>query len=485
MKFLYPSSLTARLGLLFAMVAILTFAGVGMYLYRTLAVHLEVSDEAEMLGKTYHIQHLVESLPSVQSIRQDPHRFLDALTGFVGLTLVLKAPDGTVLLQSDPDEGDALPDTAAPEVRTSDGSPLHRTEMASGSPIHIFTASGLTETTGEQVYITLTRKDSEKMALLAAYRREVLIAVLSAAVLAMLLAYLFVRASLRPVRELARQARSITAQRLEKRLDASTAPEEMQDFVQSFNAMLDRLHNSFQKLSQFSGDLAHDLRTPINNLMVQTQVALAQSRSTEDYESLLASNVEEYERLARMLDSMLFLARVDDAQLKIDWRELDARLELSRIAEYFEGVAEDAGVRIEIEAAGMVSADPMLFRRAVNNLVANAIRYTPEGGVIRMTAQVDRDRDRDGAAICVINPGPGIAPEIIPRLFDRFFRGDPARRNTSSSTGLGLAIVQSIMSLHGGQVEVESTPHQTTTFRLLFPLKKEIPVAPAGSVAIA
>jgi two-component system heavy metal sensor histidine kinase CusS len=480
-RFLYPSSLTARLGLLFAMVAILTFSGVGMYLYRTLAVHLEVSDEAEMLGKIYHIQHLVESSPSVQSIQQDPHRFLDALNGFVGLDLVLKAPSGSVLLQSDPESEDVMPADAGPELRTADGSPLHRTTMASGAPLHVFTASGLTATTGEQIHITLIRKDSEKMALLAAYRREVLISVMCAAVLAMLFGYLFVRASLRPVREMARQARSITAQRLEKRLDAAAAPEEMQDFVQSFNAMLDRLHNSFQKLSQFSGDLAHDLRTPINNLMVQTQVALAQARSTEDYETLLASNVEEYERLARMLDSMLFLARVDDAKMKLDLRELDANSELTRIADYFEGVADDAGVRIEIQAAGIVSADPILFRRAVNNLVANAIPHTPEDGVIQLTAQPARD----GTAICVSNPGPGIAPEIIPRLFDRFFRGDPARRNTSSSTGLGLAIVQSIMTLHDGRVEVESTPNQMTTFRLFFPMKKECSAAPAHQVVVA
>lgn len=166
-----------------------------------------------------------------------------------------------------------------------------------------------------------------------------------------------------------------------------------------------------------------------------------------------------------MLDSMLFLARIDEAQVKIEKRSLDAREELQHIADYFEGIAADVDVRIEIEGAGTVIADPILFRRAISNLMANAIRYTPPGAVITMST---RNLDH-GALISVINPGAGIKPENIPRLFDRFYRGDTARSDSGSSTGLGLAIVQSIMTLHGGKVAVESIPDYRTTFRLFFP----------------
>ena len=229
--------------------------------------------------------------------------------------------------------------------------------------------------------------------------------------------------------------------------------------------MLDRLHRSFQRLSQFSADMAHDLRTPINNLMVQTQVALSQPRAVDEYQTLLASNVEEYERLARMVENMLFLARADHADFVLHKQRLDACNELQRIADYFEGVAEDAQVQLTIDARGTVDADPILFRRAVNNLVANAIRYTPEGGVIRLaTKQV-----QDGIAITVTNPGIGIQSEHIPLLFERFYRVDDARSDSASSTGLGLAIVQSIMMLHGGRAEVESVADAMTMFRLVFP----------------
>lgn len=286
----------------------------------------------------------------------------------------------------------------------------------------------------------------------------------SGALLAALLGYVLVRQGLRPIRAIAKQAQLITAQRLDLRLDATAAPNELHVLVQAFNDMLDRLHDSFQRLSQFSADLAHDLRTPINNLMIQTQVVLSQPRSVDDYLSSLASNIEEYERLARMVENMLFLARADHAKGGLIKQPLDLRNELQRIADYFEGVAEEAQVRLTVEAEGTLEADPILFRRAVNNLVANAVRYTPAGGVIHLAARPLPE----GMTISVTNPGIGIGPEHLSRLFDRFYRVDQARSDSASSAGLGLAIVQSIMALHGGRAEVDSAPDQATTFRLIF-----------------
>jgi two-component system heavy metal sensor histidine kinase CusS len=282
--------------------------------------------------------------------------------------------------------------------------------------------------------------------------------------LAGLLGYMLVRHGLRPLHLIARQAYSITAERLDTRLDASTAPRELQILVQSFNAMLDRLHDSFQRLTQFSADLAHDFRTPINNLMVQTQVALSHPRTIEDYQVLLASNTEEYERLARMVESMLFLARADHARIRLNKQLLEASAELQRIADYFEGIADDAGIHLTVQANGLLSADATLLRRAVNNLVANAIRHTPKGGSV----QLHGAELNDATEIAVINSGSEIDAIDMPRLFDRFYRADRARSDSASSTGLGLAIVQSIMKLHGGRAEVHST-NNLTTFRLLFP----------------
>jgi len=162
---------------------------------------------------------------------------------------------------------------------------------------------------------------------------------------------------LQPVRKIAALSHSITAHRLDTRIDVSTAPQELQEMVQAFNAMLDRLHDSFLRLSQFSADLAHDLRTPVNNLMVQTQVALSQLRSIDDYQNLLISNVEEYERLSRMVENMLFLARAEHAQIISHAATLDARAELQCVADYFEGVADEAGISIAVHASGTIVAD--------------------------------------------------------------------------------------------------------------------------------
>lgn len=459
-----PASLTARLGLMFAVVAMLTFAAVGTYLYQSLATQLAVREEADLLEKIGYIRHLLEETPSAASIRLDPHRFVDAAASHDGMILVLKSADGTVLMQSTAgmDQLPVLP--LAPAGRSPDHAAVRTWLPPSGIPARVVAAWGRVGGTPHQVQIVIARSTAARTALLTTYQRSVLAGVVTGAVLAGILGFLLVRNGLLPIRRLASQARSITAQRLDTRLNAATAPLELQTFVDAFNAMLDRLYDSFQRLSQFSADLAHDLRTPINNLMVQTQVALVQSRAAEDYQALLASNVEEYERLARMIESMLFLARADHAHVALNRQAVDTSAELLRIAEYFEGIADDENVLLAVQACGTVNADAALFRRAVNNLVANAIRHAPSGSKVSLKSE----QAGQWMAVSVSNRGQAIDPSHLPRLFDRFYRADQSRSDSASSTGLGLSIVRSIMTLHGGQVEVESTAG-LTTFRLLFP----------------
>ncbi|AIY41226.1 Heavy metal sensor histidine kinase [Collimonas arenae] len=460
-----PRSLTVRLALLFALATLLTFTLVGSYLYYSLARQLESHDDQELLGKITLMQHLVGKAGSVQAIRNDPHPFMDAALGHNDLLLILRTADGAPLLDTQPAAGNLplLPLTAVDQ--TPDRKSRQNLRTSAGMPVRATALWGRIDRTGEQVQIIVAHNVSDSLAMLDSYRQQILGAALSGALLAALLGYVLVRRGLRPTRLIAQQAHSITAQRLDLGLDVASAPDELQQLVLAFNGMLDRLHESFQRLSQFSADLAHDLRTPINNLMVQTQVALAQPRSTEEYQGLLVSNVEEYERLARMLDNMLFLARADNAHVAVTREQLDCSQELQRIADYFEGVAEDSGVRLVISGSGNLYADPMLLRRAIGNLVANAIRYTPAGQAIRLEAQ----QQAQGSSILISNPGPQITEAAIPRLFDRFYRADPARSDSASSAGLGLAIVQSIMKLHGGQVELSRSADQQTVFTLYFP----------------
>ena len=232
----------------------------------------------------------------------------------------------------------------------------------------------------DRVQLIVAREDTESAVVLREHRDHVLLTLLTGVLVTAVLGYVIAWRGLRSVQMVARTAGEITASRLGERLRIEEAPAELEVMVHAFNQMLDRLEDSFRRLTRFSSDIAHDLRTPIGNLMIETQVALTQQRSIPEYEALLASNIEEYERLNRMLENMLFLARADNAQVALHSDTIPMDLELKRIAGYFEGMANETGVTLDVDVSGALVADAILFRRAVSNLVANAIRHTPSGG---------------------------------------------------------------------------------------------------------
>jgi two-component system heavy metal sensor histidine kinase CusS len=319
--------------------------------------------------------------------------------------------------------------------------------------------------TGEPLQITLAREKSDRLKMLRGYAADLLLALCGGAVLATLLGYAIVRHSMRQLRSVIGKANDITASRLNTRLSLQDAPVELREMGAAFNAMLDRLEDGVQRLSGFAADLAHDMRTPVNTLMVETQVALSRPRTAEEYQTLLASNSEEYERLARMIENTLFLARVDNAQLALKLETLDLRAELQRIHDYFDILADDVGVRFTVESPPLqAEIDPVLLQRAVNNLVSNAIRHTPAGGTVQLSARATEQ----GVELAVRNTGAGIAPEHLPHIFNRYYRADAARSDHGHSAGLGLSIVRAIMELHDGKIWVESEPGASTVFFLSF-----------------
>jgi len=248
------------------------------------------------------------------------------------------------------------------------------------------------------------------------------------------------------------------------RLDEFNELTELQALSQALNQMLARLEDGFAQLSRFSEDLAHEMRTPLSNLMGHTQQSLRHSRSVEDYQNLLVSNQEEYERLARMIDSMLFLARTEQSQACVHDDPINLHDLVEQLCEYFEGVAQERDMTLVNHAHAQLRADPVLIRRALANVVANALRYGSPATDVVINSVVWEDR----VEVSVHNQGPPISAEHLPRLFERFYRCDPSRNQPDDSGGLGLAIVRSIMQLHGGRVTVESD-QSGTTFRLAFP----------------
>lgn len=319
---------------------------------------------------------------------------------------------------------------------------------------------------GEKRTLQIAHDISASNALLVDYRRKLLIVLGLGLVFAGGTGVWIARKGMRPLVEIAKIAQHITASHLDERIAGSRWPAELAELAVVLDAMLDRLKDSFTRLSQFSDDLAHELRTPINNLRGEAEVALTRSRTPEEYQQILASSLEEYDRLSRMIDGLLFLARADNPKAAVERVRFDARKEIEAVIEFYGALAEERGVNVTCEGMGQLNGVPALFQRAVSNLLANAIQHTPAQGSIRIAV---RPLDDQALELSVRDTGGGIAPEHLQKIFDRFYRVAPSRSETPAGTGLGLAIVQSIMRLHAGAVRVQSVLGQGTTITLKFP----------------
>lgn len=257
------------------------------------------------------------------------------------------------------------------------------------------------------------------------------------------------RSGLRPLRQMGQVAASVSARSLTTRLPVAQMPEELAELASSMNAMLQRLDDAFQRLSAFSADIAHELRTPLSNLLTHTQVTLTRPRSLEEYREALHGNLEELQWMAQMVNDMLFLAKADHGLLVPGHAPLALHDEVDALLEYYAPLAEDSDVQMLREGEAVLLGDQHMLRRALSNLLDNAMRFTPAGGQIKVTLG-------PGPTINVANTGLAIDPAALPRLFDRFYRVDPARREGSSEhAGLGLAITRSIVQAHGGCIRAE------------------------------
>jgi two-component system heavy metal sensor histidine kinase CusS len=300
--------------------------------------------------------------------------------------------------------------------------------------------------------------------ILVGYRNKLFAVVLATIVLSTLFGWLLVRRGLMPLRDISGRIGQMHPDRLQARIAQSEWPAELHVLAVTFDELMERIARSFEQLARFSSDLAHEFRSPINNLVAAASVTLGRARTQAEYQTTLAVVVEEGERLSRMVSSMLFLARADHAQQLVRKERVSTATEFGKLVDFFDILAEESGVTLAYQGDLELSADPMLLRQALSNLVANALRHTPQGGRIALAAQ---DRGTD-VALTVSDTGCGIAQEHQPLIFDRFYRVDAARSSTDS-TGLGLSVVRSIAELHGGTVSVASTPAEGTTFTLVMP----------------
>lgn len=448
---LLPRSLSLRLALMFALVSTALLGAIGFYLYQSLEREIAWRDDQALLGRLERMAALLDDSDSIEVLRERPQLYANMLGNRDSLLWVL-GENGAPLIEINPVQ------FAIPQLPPADNPRLEDLgDQARLAWIQIERPrGGLTLIAGKLL--------GEREQMLAAYRLKLWLALATGALLAFLLGWLVSERGLRPVRQLTRRALAIDVQHLHLRIEDSAELSELRALSEALNQMLARLEAGFAQLSRFSEDLAHEMRTPLSNLMGQTQQTLRRVRSLEDYQSLLASNQEEYERLARMINNMLFLARTEQVDAAIHRQDIDLTETVEQLGDYFEGVAEEHQMRVVNEASGSLHADPDLLRRALANLIANALRYGATGTEVRVSCE----RTADSVMITVENSGEPIAAEHLPRLFDRFYRCDPSRAQPGDSGGLGLAIVRSIMQLHGGEVRVTSDA-SVTCFSLSFP----------------
>lgn len=378
--------------------------------------------------------------------------------------------DGRIMVESPQMDtkvgGHVFPPPAPPGVEPGEGAPFLSTN---GKEMRAVSALALTDTSETKWATIQVALDTERSHdLMAGYRQTLLMVLLLGLAACAITGYLLGRAGLRPLRRIASTAERVRSSNLNERIKLAGLPAELSSVALRFNEMLDRLEDAFIRLSRFSADIAHELRTPVNNMRLETEVALGKARSLDEYRETLGSCLEECERLSRIIDSMLFIARSEDPRTQITRESIDIGQELERVREFYEAPAADAGVEITVacDHPTRAAVDRTLFQRAVGNLVANAIRYTPRGGRIELAAA----RENGQLRIDVADTGEGIAPEDLPHIFDRFYRADRARTNTASANvGLGLPIVKSIVSLHGGTIQVDSKPHHGTRMTIRIP----------------
>jgi two-component system heavy metal sensor histidine kinase CusS len=269
--------------------------------------------------------------------------------------------------------------------------------------------------------------------------------------------YWHVRRALTPLRELAAQTRSISPQQLNRRLALADPAEELLPWIDQFNALMERLERSYTQLEAFNADVAHELRTPLANLIGETEVALSRERSNAMLRETLVSNLEEMQRLSAMVNDMLFLAHADRGAVARRGEPVSLAALARQVVEFHEAPLADAGLGLRIEGDASVPVDEPLFKRALSNLLGNATRFAEPGSTVVVRISEALARTPEQVEVVVQNQGQAIPPQQLPRLFDRFFRGDDSRCCPEEQHhGLGLAIVAAIARMHAGRTLAES-----------------------------
>lgn len=452
-----PLSLSLRITAMVGVVMTVLFVSFEIQVMRSTEVHFAEQDLGELRAVAESLARSLEPVNAEQASRPLAERVSKAVAGHHGIYFIVVDANGNPVFGNTPaglyEQASRAPPSAALDGRAVRVWSLQDHDYR-GALLRMGSSTAL---------IAIDMKSHE--AYLARLQRTLWINTLLASAIAVLAAWLAVRWGHAPLRRISATVRGITSENLHVRLEPLDAPLELEPLINSFNQMLDQLQASFERLTHFSADIAHELRSPVTNLTTQTQVALSRVREPQAYREVLYSSLEELDRMGKMISDMLFLAQADHLQSQPGQDTIDLATEIRALFDYFEAWAEEANVRMTFEgAAPNVRGDRLMLQRALSNLISNALRYTPDGH----TLKVCLSEVNGMVEVAVQNTGAKIDARHLPHLFDRFYRVDPARQYKGEGAGLGLAIVKSVAQAHGGKVGVTSAAG-ITTFYLRLP----------------
>jgi two-component system, OmpR family, heavy metal sensor histidine kinase CusS len=461
-KITTSTSITTRLTALYLLSTLAILVFTISFLLQTLVADLEYEDNDFLSERITSIAALIPSHPDTLTALKD--QILINNSGQHTRYLVrVQDADGRTIMES-PGMSSVPSDIFPPPVVSSHkiGNGI---KFKAADSSHYLLNSAWAEGFGDSHFrlVQVALDVTGELALMDKYRLKMGVALLAGLVFAGGLGIIIARKGLQPLKEMAETVAQITATGLHQRVRSGSWPKELDHLTVALDTMLGRLEESFARLTEFSANLAHELRTPINNLRGEAEIALSRSRSADEYRRVVESSIEEYERLSRMISDILFLARPEQG---VEKSPLNARAEIETLVEYFHGVAEEQQIKVAIKGNGTVLADPRLFQWAAGNIISNALHYTPDGGHITITISLLHD---ESLSITIQDTGMGIPPDELPRVFDRFYRSASARQRHNQGCGLGLAIVFSIMQFHGGTVALASEQGHGTKVTLQFP----------------
>ena len=423
-----------------AVIAVLTVAGLSFNMLSQ--HHFRMLDRQALVEKLESAKHILNNARGEASLSEELPQLRALLGAHQDLAATILASDGSVLF-SDP-RAVEVPERFRRANEQSMWEWQNGQHMYRGMTAQISVADQ-----PEPLTALLILDVTNHTHFFDTLQRWFWVGLIISALVSAALGWVVARSGLRPLRQVTRVATAMSARSLQERIPLEPVPLELQQLVLSFNAMLARLEEAFIRLSNFSADIAHELRTPLSNLMTHTEVVLSHKRDITAYEENLYSNLEELKRMSRMIDDMLFLAKADNGLITPEKTSIELADVVAKLFDYYHLLAEEHDIRLSVAGTGRVLGDRLMLDRVISNLLSNALRYTPKGKTISVLIR----QTGDSIILSVENPGDTISSEHLEKLFDRFYRADPARREGNpSNAGLGLAITQSIIEAHKGRI---------------------------------